>query len=749
MTRRTAIALAALAAATGAQAPADVADTARAWCAQCHSGAEPEAGLDLPALLAHAPGADELGALRSLREQLASGAMPPDGEPQPPTAERARMLAWVERALAAAAPAAAAGRVTVRRLSRAEWQNAVFDLFEATTPLARAFPADDLGYGFDNIGDALSFSTLHLEKFAAAAADVARQAVVTEDPARPPVQRCEGEAMTSSIGERTSGEFAVLITRGELAWSFDAPRDGDYVLRARLAGDQAGSEPVRTAVAIDGEVVLERDVPQTRHALLVFEHPLRLRAGSRRVSIAFLNDYYDPSNADPQRRDRNLLVDWLELVGPVDPPALPRAHRWLFAADPRTGTPEDRARPIVRELLRRVWRRPAEGAEIGRLARLVDRAVAGGATFEAGIRRAVQAALLSPHFLFRIEPGAIGGSRAQLLDGHALATRLSFFLWSSVPDERLLELAGTGLLGARDVLAGEARRMLADPRASALAHDFAAQWLGLRALEEHTVDPARFGEFAPALRADLRHETELLVESILREKRSVRELLDADYTFLNARLAAHYGVPGIEGEHFRRVRVRDARRVGLLGHASVLAVTSEPTRTSPVRRGRWILDTLLGDPPPPPPPGDDSFREEDVGHLATQREKLAAHRAAPQCAVCHVRMDAFGLALENFDPVGRWRTEEAGEPIDARTALPGGPAFDGPGDLRAWLRAGNAFVRCLAGKLFVYGVGREPSGADDLALDALVAGLPPEPTFEELLTGIVQLDAFRKRDAMR
>jgi hypothetical protein len=291
--------------------------------------------------------------------------------------------------------------------------------------------------------------------------------------------------------------------------------------------------------------------------------------------------------------------------------------------------------------------------------------------------------------------------------------------------------------------------MLDDPRASALSESFASQWLEIRRLKDVEPDPDRFPSFTDELRADMRRETELLFESVLREKRAVQELLDADWTFLNERLAAHYGVEGVAGPHLRRVRVLDAERRGLLGHASIQTVTSHPTRTSPVRRGRWILEQILGDPPPPPPPGSDSFRDDEVGHLATLREKLAVHRTDPACAVCHGRMDSLGLVLEGFDPIGRSRQHDGGAPIDATAELPDGRRIDGPSALRAVLAEGNALARCLLEKLFVYGVGREVGPADAVALDALLRALPARPTLEELIVGIVRLDAFHSREVAR
>lgn len=716
------------------------------WCVQCHASPEPEADLDLVAWLLQ-PRRDA-ATLRALREQLENGDMPPEDEPQPSRAAVDQVLAWVraqERPVVATP-----GRVTVRRLSRYEYDNVVRDLFGVRTPLSERFPGGDLGAGFDNIGDALSFSTLHLETFAAAAADVAARVVVTEDPARPAVRHVEAESMECTIGERARGDFAELVSSGELAQAFELPRQGRYRVRVRAGADQAGDEPARMAVTVGDAVSEEVPVPQGPGAPQIWEHELQLPGGACRLGVAFVNDYYEPGNPDPQRRDRNLLVDWVELVGPLDAPALSFGHRWLFAVDRGRGQPLSRARPIVRQLIRHAWRRPPLPAETERLAGLIADAVAAGDSFAQGVRLAVQAALVSLHFLFRIEPqpAATAEETSEDVDDFALASRLSFFLWSSTPDEALLQLSKRGQLRDVAVLRAQVQRLLADARASALSESFAGQWLELRRLDDAHPDAGRFPDFDDALRADMRRESELLFESVLREQRDVRQLLDADYTFLNERLAAHYGIDGVVGTHFRRVRLAVDERRGLLGHASVLTVTSNPTRTSPVKRGKWIMENLLDDPPPPPPPGSDSFNAEQVGHLPTVREMLAVHRADPKCAVCHRRMDAFGLTLEHFDAVGRWRDDEAGAPIDAAVSL-GETSLEGVDGLVRYLHDGDRFVRGLTRRLFVYAVGRAVAPADEPVLEALLRGLPAAPTLADLILAIVQLDAFRRRDVVR
>ena len=711
------------------------------WCADCHSGREPEGDLNLPSLLGRIITPGDLDRLVDVKEQLEAGTMPPDDEPRPSPEAVSSMASWTDALVTSMG--AGPGRVTVRRLSRFEYNRTIDDLFGVHTELSGSFPPDDLGYGFDTIGDAMSFSTLHLEKYAAAAADIADRAIVLEDPDTPPVRHLEAEGMRCSIrrSNRSDG-FAALVSNGEFSARLRLPRAGDYLIRVRAYGDQAGGQLPLMAIRVDGQTRKKIEVPQTRHNPAIHELRTTIPGGPHVVSVGFTNDYFRKEEPDRSKRDRNLLVDWVEVVGPVDPTPLPAGHRWILS--------DHDEQAIAGRLVHRVWRRPAQPADVERLSALMRGALTAGAPVEAAARLALQATLVSPNFLYRIEPGELGSSRgSEDLSGHALASRLSYFIWSSTPDDELLALAAGGQLRDPAVLVEQARRMLAEPRASALSENFAGLWLELRRLAEMEPDPDRFPSFSDDLRADMQRETQMLFESIVREQRSVRDLLDADYTFMNERLARHYGVDGVSGDRFRKVTVTDDRRRGILGHAAIHTITSHPTHTSPVRRGKWILDQILDDPPPPPPPGNDAFSEEEVGHLTTLREKLAVHRAKPECASCHDRMDSLGLALENFDPIGRWRDEEHGAAIDASGALPGGRKIDGPAELRSVLMEGRTFVRCVLTKLFLYAVGREPAAADRLELDRLSRALPADPTVEELVIGIVRLDAFRRREMMR
>jgi len=722
----------------------------RKWCAKCHSGNEPEADLDLVAVFGKPiAGEQALATIIDVEDLLKAGEMPPEDAPKPPKADVARVRTWLGHTLDAAARNVDPGRVTMRRLSRFEYRNSIRDLFGVTEDVTKGFPVDDLGYGFDNIGDALSMSALRLEKYAAAARRVSELAIVAEDPDHPPKRLYDLEDIAGASKRlRVVNGYVVFISRATVAIPTALPRAGRYRVVVRAYGQQAGNEPVKIGVRVDNnrrwtiEVRNERDHPGT------FARDLVLPGGTVELAFEFLNDYYKPAKNGRHGEDRNLWIDFVKVIGPIDPPVLPASHKWIFVGDRPRAKPAERARPLLSRLMRRAWRRPVKRSEVARLTKLVEAAVGAGDTFEQGMQLALSAVLVSPNFLYRIEPASKHASGIELLGDYEMASRLSFFLWSSVPDPRLLDLAERGFLSDPAFLMAEAKRMLADPRADALADNFAVQWLELRMLEDAMPDPDRFPAWSPELRDAMLRESTLFFRSVLREKRSVFTLIDADYTFVNERLARHYGFSGVTGDEFRRVELKAPRRGGVITQASVQTVTSNPTRTSPVKRGKWILENVLDAATPPPPPGVSAFPDGvDVSVAATLREQLAVHREKASCAVCHNRMDPLGLALENYDAIGRWRDSDNGHPIDASGQLPSGVALDGPASLKKVLRRGDGFVRCLTKKLFLYAIGREITTADELAIDRLVRSLPKSPTLEDMILGVIGLDAFRKRRA--
>ncbi|MFM1871891.1 MAG: hypothetical protein RL398_1313, partial [Planctomycetota bacterium] len=475
--------------------------------------------------------------------------------------------------------------------------------------------------------------------------------------------------------------------------------------------------------------------------------------GDHTLSVAFLNDFYQPNHPDPKQRDRNLQVHRVAVLGPLDVLPLPNAE-WLFAAAADAPI-EARVRAASQRLAERAYRRSPTEDEVERLAALALDAVRAGEPWPEVMMPAVTAALCSPNFLFRVEPAAVAaadGAADRPLDGATLAVRLAYFLWSSTPDEALVRAADDGALATAEGLRVQTERLLDDPRADALVGDFAAQWLELRALADRAPDPSRFPEYDPQLRASMRRQTELLFATVFREGRDVRDLLDCDFVHVDARLATHYGLPVPTTDGFARVDLDAAQRHrgGLLGHASIHVLTSNPTRTSPVKRGKWILENILGAPPPAPEPGSDSFENEaQIDSAASLRVQLEQHRASSRCAGCHVRMDALGFALERFDPIGRERSSDAGGSIDDRGALPDGREVAGVGGLKQVLRDDPAFVRTALRKLFTYAVGRAPAEVDLLHLDAAADRLRTAKTvtIRDLVHVVVQSPPFARAAA--
>jgi len=689
-----------------------------AYCVECHgpSKAKGDLRLDDPAAL------DRPGPMRRVRERIALGEMPPKGRPRPPEAEAREFLAFLDRAAPGEAPPDP-GRVTLRRLNRAEYRNTVRDLLGVDVRAEEEFPSDDVGYGFDNIGDVLSLPPVLFEKFVASAESIAARAWMDEE--RPLDLSFEGARLEHGEGAGPRGSALVLFAPSAAAARVELPRDGEYLLRITAFGQQAGPEACRMGVRVDGREAAAIEVPESAPA--PHEARVRMRGGARRIAVAFLNDYYRPDAPDPKARDRNLVVLSLAVSGPLDPPPLSAFQRSIAP-----GTPPER---ILAGLLRRAWRRPAEPEEISGLAEYAR---------AEGMRAAIAAVLASPHFLFRVEEEPPPGE-ARAISDHELATRLSYFLWSTMPDDALLDLADRGAL--REALDAEIARMLRDARSTALVENFASQWLQLRTLDRCAPDPARFPGFDDALRDAMREESLLFFEAVLREGRSVFELLDSDFTFLNERLARHYGIPGVHGDRMRRFRLPDGVRGGILTQASILTVTSNPTRTSPVKRGKWILETLLASPPPPPPPGAGVIDESAAAAgAATLRERLERHRADPECASCHAALDPLGFGLENFDAVGAWRSRDGAFPVDASGTLPDGRAFEGPRALKAILKEDPRFLRSLVRQLLVYGTGRGLGPGDEAAVDRVVAALPGRATsLADILHQVARTEAFRMR----
>lgn len=724
------------------------------FCFRCHGASEAKSGVRFEgaaSVVDFMAIADDLEAALDL---VALGDMPPEDEPRPTDAEREVLTSWLEDVLAYTPPVEEIdpGWFTIHRLNKAEYRNTVRDLLgvdPAEVDLAADLPPDDTGYGFDNIADVLTMSPLQLELYLAAAERAVEIGLGPE-------AEIGGEPMAlrevqATSGQRLGGGGGYLTSSGEVFGTAEAPLTGEYEIVVEAWGDRGGDELPRMSVRVDGREVAAHFVEAERGDVQVFRVPVRLDAGTRRIGAAFTNDYWVPNVAD-----RNLAVESLALAGPVSAEGLerPAAYGEVFFVTPGEGAGVDAQRVVARKVIgrfaERAFRRPLEPEQFRRLMRLYEASRDAGDTHERAVRTVLAATLVSPNFLYRSvrNPAPEDAGAVYWLDGYELASRLSYFLWSSTPDEELLELAGAGLLTDEFVLRMQALRMLEDPRADAFIENFAGQWLQLRNLERVAIDPGRFPEYTPALREDMRREALLFFADVVRSERSVVDLIGGRETFLNERLAAHYGVEGVEGEGFRRVALgEDSARGGVLTMGAVLTVTSNPTRTSPVKRGLYVLDQMLGAPPPPPPPDIPRLEQSarDLPEDAPVREKLAAHLTDSACVTCHRRMDPIGLAMENFDAIGRWRDSEHGREIDASGVLPGGVRFDGPRELREILLAQRGdFVENLARQVLIYALGRglEPFDRPAVRLITEEAGSRGE-TFASLIEAVVASPAFR------
>jgi hypothetical protein len=708
--------------------------------------------------------------------KLRTGAMPPAGMPRPDRATYDSMIAWLESDIdRAAGPVPDPGRTLLHRLNRAEYANAIRDLLALDADVATLLPADDSSYGFDNIADVLGVSPALQERYLSAADKISALAVGT------PEVNVPGETIYQVPADRTQREHInglPLGTRGGILIRYTAPLDGEYLIKPRLW--KTNNSLIRgltlhheLEIAVDGKRVHLATVggttPYVDGAELVnaginerLQVRVPLKAGPRVITVAFLHksaaqspEVLQPfeSALDPVDAAGVPQVDVVTITGPFNAsgPGDTPSRRRIFTCRPVNRADEAScAKTILSTLARRAYRRPVTDADVQALVSFFNSGREQGGDFESGIREALQRVLADPEFVFRIErdpPTAAPGAVHRIADLE-LASRLSFFLWSSIPDEELLTLASQRKLGNPAVLEQQVGRMMADQRAEALVNNFAGQWLYLRNLRSQSPDRMVFPDFDDNLRQAYRRETELFFQSIVQEDRNILDLMTADYTFVNDRLAKQYGIPNIYGSHFRRVTLTDEARRGLLGKGSVLMVTSRAERTSPVLRGKWVLENLLGTSPPAPPPNVPPFPETDGAQPKTVRERLELHRSNPACSSCHKLMDPLGFALENFDAVGGWRWKENGRPVDASDQIFDGTKVDGPVALRkALLSRPENFVQTVTEKLLTYALGRGLTYSDMPTVRAIVhEASRQEYRFSSIVLGIVKSSPFQLRN---
>jgi mono/diheme cytochrome c family protein len=756
------------------------------YCITCHNQRMKTGGLALD-VLNLAQVSEHAETLEKIVRKLRTGAMPPVGRPRPDKALSDSVTSWIEAELdRAARERPNPGRSTLHRLNRVEYRNAIRDMLALEIDPAALLPADNAAYGFDNNADALSLSPVLTERYLGASARISEMALARVRGSSSP------ETFFVPTDRNQGSRFSEDLpwgSRGGMAIRYYFPVDGEYLFQLRLNESGAGggimgltAEPHQLDVSLDRarvwtstvggpEVAKDRGEDRTEKILQALQFRLPVKAGSHLIEVyfvqktsAFLEDLFDPDlRRDPYRAGNGEPgISSLTMTNPAtaDTAAMkdsPSRRRLLVcqpAALSNSGTDElSCAKKIIATLARRAYRRPVTDEDLQiPLARYRDGAKTGG--FESGLELAVRSILVSPNFLFRFEnqPETAAPNAPYRLSDLELASRLSFFLWSSIPDDELLNVAEKKTLRSPAVLGQQVKRMLADPRSEALVSDFAGQWLQTRNVSGFRPSPELLFHFDDNLRQAFERETELFFESIVRENRSVLELLDADYTFVNERLAKHYGIAGVYGERFRRVSLPpDSVRRGLLGQGSILTGTSRANRTSPVIRGKWILENILGTPPPPPPANVPELKEErDPAKILPMREQMKQHRANPVCASCHAQMDELGFALENFDAIGEWRDiDAAGSPIDATAKLPDGTTFTGPAALRkVLLNHSDDFLTTLTEKLLTYALGRGLEAFDAPAVRQIKReAARANYSLASLIQGIVTSTPFQMRMA--
>jgi mono/diheme cytochrome c family protein len=722
--------------------------------------------------------------------KIRTGEMPPAGLPRPDRATFDGFASWLETSLdRAAANNPNPGRIPLHRLSRTEYGNAVRDLLALDIGNGSFLIADDVDqHGFDNIADVLSVSPLLMEQYMSAARKISRLAI--GDPAILPVFETYNVPITLTQDERM-GEDLPFGSRGGIAIHHHFPLDGQYDIKIRLQRTIYGyirglGRPHQLEVRVNGKLIkafaVGGDAPSGPGSPATYsgnimgdpkwdlymheadkglEFRFPAKAGTATVTVSFIKDL--PESEDiPQPTETGFglsvdemyqgdpAVESVAIGGPahVDGPGDTPSRRKIFACQPNTTAAEQPcAREIIATLARRAFRRPVTDAELSMLLGFYESGRRQGG-FESGIQLALERILADPRFLFRIErdpPNARPGTVYRLSD-FELASRLSFFLWSSIPDDELINIAAAGRLHDAATLEQQVRRMLADDRSDALISNFASEWLQLPKLRGFVPDPEQFPYFDDNLRDAFVQETELFVRHQMRADLSVRDLLTANYTFANDRLAQFYGIPNVYGSHFRMVKVPNQERGGLLAQGSILMATSYPNRTSPVLRGKWLLDNILGTPPPPPPPNVPPLKESGAdGKPTSVRERMEAHRKDPACAGCHAKMDPLGFALENFDAIGQWRTTSDGVRVDASGSLPDGTKFDGVDGLRKMvLTRGDQFVETFTSKLLTYGLGRELEYYDEPAIRKIIRDAAANDyRWSSIILGIVRSTPFQ------
>lgn len=723
----------------------------RTYCFDCHGSSSAEGDIDLEQYRTPDSILQDRKLWTRVLGQIQLGSMPPADGPELDQGTRQRLLQLVDD-MANAVDCVQnpnAGKVVLRRLNRFEYRNTVRDLLGVDYEPADNFPGDDVGYGFDNIGDVLSLPPLLMEKYLFAADEIVQKAIVTPPPGEVFEITRGGSQLETEGGAAVRNNLVTMYSIGKAKLEVQFPFAGQYTLTVTARGDLAGDEPPMMKISVGGKEVSSIPVESTKEA--EYTATFRTPAGKRTIDFAFTNDFNDKAN----KKDRNLYLLHVDLRGEsrrrnyLLNSEITETHRRLVFVEPNDRVSADEAsRTVLERLMSRAFRRPASAREVKRICDLASQVRNDGGTYEEGLQVALQAILVSPHFLFKVErsqPKQADG-QSQLLTEFELATRLSYLMWSSMPDDALFKAAWEGKLSDKNVLRSHVARMIKDRRSNAFVENFAGQWLQLRNLDSVQPDAKLFPAATPEMLQLMKRETYTFFAGVMRENRSITDLLEGDFTYLNEPLAKFYGISGVSGDHFRPVSLKGTKRGGLLTQASILTVTSNPSRTSPVKRGKWILENLLNTPPPPAPPNVPELEKDALS--GTLRQRMEQHRANPACATCHNMMDPLGFALENFDAVGRYRTHDGRDPIDASGEMPDGTKFTGAEQLRELMtrQRRDQFVRCVAEKLMIYALGRGLEYYDKCAVDEIVSTLEANDyRFAYLIAAIVESRPFQSQ----
>jgi len=739
-------------AAAGPEYVKDVKPLLETYCFKCHGNGKKKGGVDLQAFTTADAAIKDPKTWQAVLDNVQSGDMPPDDEEkQPKLDERESIEKWIEFTVFAIDPTHPdPGRVTIRRLNRVEYNNTIHDLLGVDFHPADDFPADDSGYGFDDIGDVLSMPPVLFERYLAAAEKVMSMAILNDH--KPRAQTTGVDLLKIAGGpDKGNTENSRRLDDRAASIKLDFPLAGQYTLKIEAVAAKVGGEHPRLELKLDDQPV--PGVPQfngERDTSTTIKPGLNIaKAGSHTLSLRVSNPLAQPEMKNGKPVNRTITLRSVALISPPQSVKAPESQLRIFAPGRGQTNLTVAARSVISSFAARAFRRPLQAYELDRFMYIYALAQKKGANFEQSVQTVLTAVLVSPHFLFRgeLQPNPDSPKDAYLIDEWALASRLSYFLWSTMPDAELFAKAQAGTL--RKNLDAEVKRMLADPRSSALIDNFADQWLQTRNLSQIQPDVKTFPDWDKLLAKAMERETDMLFEHIMRENLSVTDLIGADYTFVNERLAKLYGIDGVEGDAFVKVKLPSNRPGGILGQASFLTLTSNPTRTSPVKRGKYVLENLLGTPPPPPPPAvpdlNDAKRTELHGTL---RQRLEQHRKDPICASCHQRMDPIGFGLENFDGIGQWRDKDGDAPVDSTGTLVSGEQFKGPAELRQILltKKRNDFLRCVTEKMLTYGLGRGLEYYDRPSVDKVVQDIDKDGAkFTTLVLEVVKSVPFQMR----